>query len=210
MASLTANKNELRIMNAAKFTTTGNLTNSGTLSVAKGCGLTIGGTGTSYTQTGGKTTHDGQLTASAVNINSGTFLGAGTITGKVSVGGMKVGALLSVGDAGLAGQMKITGSYTQTVNGKLSTAIGGTTVITQYSQLKIMGAATLKGTLSAPLIGSFVPTVGQTFTVLSAGSIAGTFSNTTIAINSSEFFAVSYTKTGVVLTVTSSTDSLNE
>ena len=210
MASLTTNKNELRIMNAAKFTTTGSLTNSGTFSVAKGCGLTIGGTGTFYTQTGGKTTHDGQLTASAVNINSGTFLGAGTITGKVSVGGMKVGSLLSVGDAGLAGQIKITGSYTQTANGKLSTAIGGTTVITQYSQLKVVGAATLKGTLAAPLIGSFVPTVGETFTVLSAGSIAGTFSNTTIAINSSEFFAISYTKTGVVLTVTSSTDSLNE
>jgi flagellar basal body rod protein FlgG len=64
--------------------------------------------------------------------------------------------------------------------------------------------------LAAPLIGSFVPTVGETFTVLSAGSIAGTFSNTTIAINSSEFYAISYTKTGVVLTVTSSTDSLNE
>ncbi|MGA8430194.1 MAG: hypothetical protein WB729_10260 [Candidatus Sulfotelmatobacter sp.] len=209
MASLTGNKNELRIMNAAKFTTTGNLTNSGTLSVAKGCGLTIGGTGTSYTQTGGKTTHDGMLTGT-VHINSGTFLGAGSITGKVSVGGMKVGSLFSVGDAGLAGQMKITGSYTQTANGKLSTAIGGTTVITQYSQLKVVGAATLSGTLAAPLIGSFVPTVGQTFTVLSAGSITGTFSNTTIAINSSEFFAVSYTKTGVVLTVTSSTDSLNE
>jgi hypothetical protein len=209
MASLTGNKNELRIMNAAKFTTTGSLTNSGTLSVAKGCALTIGGTGTSYTQTGGKTTHDGMLTG-AVNVNSGTLLGAGTITGKVSVGGMKVGAMLSIGDAGLAGQMKITGSYTQTANGKLSTAIGGTTVITQYSQLKVMGAATLSGTLAAPLIGSFVPTVGQTFTVLSAGSIAGTFSNTTIAINSSEFFAVSYTTKGVVLTVTSSAASLGE
>jgi hypothetical protein len=203
MATLTANKNELRIMNAAKFTTTGSLTNSGTLSVAKGCALTIGGTGTSYTQTGGKTTHDGVLTG-AVSINSGSFLGAGSITGKVSVGGMKVGSLLSVGDAGLAGQIKITGSYFQTVNGKLSTAIGGTTAITQYSQLKVVGAATLNGTLAAPLIGSFVPTVGQTFTVLSASSITGTFSNTTIAINSSEFFAVSYTATGVVLTVTAS------
>jgi hypothetical protein len=204
MASLAANKNELRIMNAAKFTTNGSLTNSGTLSVAKGCGLTIGGTGTSYTQTGGKTTHDGVLTG-AVNVNSGTFLGAGSITGKVSVGGAKVGSLLSVGDAGLAGQIKITGTYFQSANGKLSTAIGGTTVITQYSQLKVVGAATLGGTLAAPLIGSFVPTVGQAFTVLSAGSVTGTFTNTTVAINSSEYFAVSYTTTGVVLTVTAST-----
>jgi len=205
MATLTSNKDELRIMNAAKFTTTGSLTNSGTLSVAKGCAMTIGGTGTSYTQTGGKTTNDGVLTG-AVNIGSGSFLGAGSITGKVVVGGTKVGAMLSVGDAGLAGQMKITGAYTQTKNGKLSTAIGGTTVITQYSQLKVTGAATLAGTLAAPLIDSFVPTSGQTFTVLSAGSITGTFSNTTIAINSSEYFAVSYTKTGVVLTVTASAE----
>jgi hypothetical protein len=101
--------------------------------------------------------------------------------------------------------MKITGSYTQTATGQLSTAIGGITVATQYSQLKVVGAATLGGTLTAPLIGSFVPTVGQTFTVLSAGSVTGTFTNTTVAINSSEFFAVSYTKTGVVLTVTAST-----
>jgi hypothetical protein len=204
MAALTVNKNELRILNFAKFTTTGSLTNSGTLDVATGCDLTIGGTGTSFTQTGGKTTHDGLLTGT-VNMNSGTFLGVGSITGKVAVGGPKGSGILSVGDAGKAGQMKITGSYTQTATGQLSTAIGGITVATQYSQLKVVGAATLGGTLTAPLIGSFVPTVGQTFTVLSAGSVTGTFTNTTVAINSSEYFAVSYTKTSVVLTVTAST-----
>jgi hypothetical protein len=209
MSSLTLNKNELRILNFAKFTTNGTLTNTGTLTTAVGCNLTIGGTGTAFTQTGGKTTHDGLITGT-VNINNGTFLGAGSITGKVSVGGAKIGSLFSVGDAGKAGQMKITGSYAQTANGKLSTAIGGTTVITQYSQLKVIGTATLKGTLAAPLIGTFVPTVGQTFTVLSAGSVTGTFSNTTIPINSSEFFAVSYTSKSVVLTVTSSASSLGE
>jgi hypothetical protein len=205
MATLTANKNELRIMNAAKFTTNGSLTNSADMSISTGCKLIIGGTGTSYTQTGGKITNDGTITG-AVNLGGGTFLGAGSITGNVSNGGTKVGALLSVGDSGKAGQMKITGAYTQTKNGKLSTAIGGTTVATQYSQLKVTGAATLAGTLAAPLIGTFVPTVGETFTVLSATSVTGTFSNTTVAINSSEYFAVSYTATGVVLTVTASAE----
>jgi hypothetical protein len=55
------------------------------------------------------------------------------------------------------------------------------------------------------LINSFTPTIGQTFTVLSAaGGLGGTtFSNTTIAINSSEQFDITYTSTGVVLTVVS-------
>jgi len=52
-------------------------------------------------------------------------------------------------------------------------------------------------------VNGFTPTVGQTFTVLTASSVAGTFSNSTIAINSTEHFAVSYTATGVVLTVAS-------
>ncbi|HEY6764665.1 MAG TPA: hypothetical protein VI386_07830 [Candidatus Sulfotelmatobacter sp.] len=201
MTTLAVNKNQLRILNFAKLATKGNLTNSGTMTIAKGCGLTIGGTGTSYTQTGGKTTHDGMLTGT-VKVNNGSFLGAGSITGNVTVGGAKVGALLSVGDTGLAAQIKITGSYTQTANGKLSTGIGGTTAITQYSQLKVTGAATLNGTLAAPLLGTFVPTIGQTFTVLTAGSVSGVFSNTTIPINSSEKFAVSYTANSVILTVT--------
>jgi hypothetical protein len=202
MATLISNTNNLRILNFAKFTTNGNLVNSGQLTVASGCKLNIGGTKTSYTQTGGKTTQDGILTG-AVNINSGTYLGAGSITGNVKVGGVKVGALLSVGDAGKAAQMKVTGTYSETVNGKLSTGIGGTTVATQYSQLNVTGAATLNGALAAPLLGTFVPSVGQTFTVLSAASITGTFTNTTIPINSSEDFVISYTPTSVVLTVTS-------
>jgi hypothetical protein len=44
-------------------------------------------------------------------------------------------------------------------------------------------------------------TSGETFTVLTAHSVTGTFSNSTIAINSNFHFLVSYTATGVVLTV---------
>jgi len=202
MASLTLTKKNLRILNFAKFTTNGSLTNSADMTVAKGCKMTIGGTATSFTQTGGKITNDGVITG-AVNLTGGSFLGAGSIAGNFSNGGTKAGALLSVGDAAKAGQMAITGTYTQTANGKLSTAIGGITVATQYSQLKVTGAATLSGPIAAPLLGTFVPTVGQTFNVLTATSVTGTFSNSTIAINSSEHFAVSYTATSVVLTVVS-------
>lgn len=81
--------------------------------------------------------------------------------------------------------------------------IGGATVGTQYSQLQVGSTASLAGTLTVTLASGFTPTIGSTFTVLKAGTVTGTFSNSTIAINSSEHFAVSYTSTGVVLTVVS-------
>jgi hypothetical protein len=118
----------------------------------------------------------------------------------VSIGG---GATMNVGDAGKAGLLKITGTYTQLSTGTMNVSIGGTTVGTQFSQLQVSGVASLGGTLTAALVNGFTPTVGQTFTVLTASSVAGTFSNSTIAINSTEHFAVSYTSTGVVLTVAS-------
>jgi hypothetical protein len=105
-----------------------------------------------------------------------------------------------VGDPGKSAQVQVTGTYSQ--DGILSTGIGGTTVGTQYSQLKA-GHAELGGKLAAPLLSGFTPTVGQKFTVVSASPVTGTFSNTTIPINSSEHFAISYTTTKVVLTVVS-------
>jgi hypothetical protein len=89
----------------------------------------------------------------------------------------------------------------------MNVAIGGTTVGTKYSQLQITGAASLGGTLTAGEINSFTPAIGQMFIVLKAASIAGTFANSTIGINGSEHFNVSYTSTTVVLTVASGSAS---
>jgi hypothetical protein len=204
-ATMQTNKKELRIMNAAKFTTSmAGLLNSGQMTVAKGCTMTVAGTGTAYTQTAGKTTMDGMLKG-PVNILGGTYLGAGSITGTFSLGEGTSNATFSVGDTGKSAQVKITGTYNQYPTGILSTPIGGTTVATEYSQVKATSTASLAGTLAAPLLSGFTPSVGQTFTVLSAKSVTGTFSNSTIAINSSEYFAISYTKTSVVLTVTAGT-----
>jgi hypothetical protein len=55
--------------------------------------------------------------------------------------------------------------------------------------------------LTVTLATGFTPTIGSTFTVLTAASVTGTFSNSTIGINGTEHFNVSYTSTGVVLTV---------
>jgi hypothetical protein len=200
-ASLTSNKKTLRLQSHARLTTTGTLTNSNQLKVDTLCKLTIGGTGTSYTQIGGKILMDGQIIG-AVKILAGTYLGAGSIAGNVLVGGSGT-ATFSLGDTNLSALVKVTGTYTQMSNAILSAPIGGTTLGTQYSQLQVTGAAHLAGTLTAPLLGTFVPTVDETFTVMTATSLTGSFSNSTIAINSSEHFAISYPAQSVLLTVVS-------
>jgi hypothetical protein len=204
LAGFNNNTGTLTLASAATLTTSAsNFSNSGTVVVSRGTTLTVGGTNNSYAQTAGTTTVDGTLMdagTGAIIVTGGTIQGAGTLKANVSIGG---GATINVGDAGRAGLLKITGTYTQLSTGTMNVSIGGTTVGTQFSQLKITGVASLGGTLTAALVNGFTPTVGQTFTVLTASSVAGTFSNSTIAINSTEHFAVSYTSTGVVLTAAS-------
>ncbi len=197
------NTGTLNLASAATLVTANStFTNSGTVDVAKGTTLEAGtGASKQYSQTAGTTTVDGTLAGggtTGISITGGTLQGAGTLHGNTSNG-----ATINVGDAGKAGLLSITGTYTQLSTATLNVSIGGTTVGTQYSQLKISGTASLGGTLTAALVNSFTPTVGQTFTILTASSVTGTFTNSTIAINSSEHFAISYTATGVVLTVVS-------
>jgi hypothetical protein len=195
------NTKVLRIMNFAKLSPANTVVNTGQVTIAQGCKLTFS-SGFGYQQNSGKTTNDGTI-VNGVQIDGGTYLGAGRVAGDLGIGGTSgTGATFSVGDAGKGGLAQVTGNYLQWPNGILSTGIGGTTVGTQYSQLKA-GHATLAGTLAATLLNGFTPTVGETFTVLMASPVSGTFTNTTIPINSTEHFAISYTTTKVILTVVS-------
>jgi hypothetical protein len=198
---LAYNTNVLRIMNFAKLSPANTVVNTGQVTIAQGCKLTFS-SGFGYQQNSGKTTNDGVI-VNGVQIDGGTYLGAGRVAGDLGIGATSgTGATFSVGDAGKAGLAQVTGTYFQWPNGILSTGIGGITFGSQYSQLRA-GHATLAGTLAAPLLNGFTPTVGETFTVLIASPVTGTFSNTTIPINSSEHFAISYTTRTVVLTVVS-------
>lgn len=197
--------------NTGTFAVTGNgtfnsgsaaFTDSGAVTVAAGSAMTVGG-GDSYTQSAGTTTVDGTLLASAIAVTGGKILGAGKLNSSVIVGGGGTAPTISAGDSGKAGLLAITGSYTQLSTATMNTFIGGATVGTQYSQLQVGSTASLAGTLTVTLASGFTPAIGSTFTVLKAGTVTGTFSNSTIAINSSEHFAVSYTSSGVVLTVVS-------
>jgi len=207
LAGFNNNTGAFTLASGAKLTTaSSNFTNSGTVLVSQGTTLTVGGTGSSYNQSAGTTTVDGTLVGNGttgISVTGGKMVGGGTLKGNVSIGGGGTTPTINVGDAGKAGLLKITGTYAQLSTGTMNVSIGGTTVGTKFSQLQVSGAASLGGTLTAALVNGFTPTVGQTFTVVTASSVTGTFSNSTIAINSTEHFAVSYTSTGVVLTVAS-------
>ncbi len=209
LSTFNNNTGTFALASSATLTTaSSNFTNSGTVNVAKGTTLTVGGTGHSYSQTAGTTNADGTLsagTSGTVSLTGGTIQGAGTVKGNTT----NTSGTFSAGDAGKAGLLTITGTYTQLSGATLNSNIGGTTVSTQYSQLKISGTASLGGTLAVTLINSFTPAIGNTFTVLTATSVTGTFTNTTIAINSSEHFVISYTSTSVVLTVVSGPASVS-
>ena len=196
--------------NTGAFSVTGNgtfttgaaaFTDSGSVTVAAGSIMTVGG-GDSYTQSAGTTTVDGTLSASAISVTGGRILGVGKLNSSVTVGG-GTAPTITAGDSGKAGLLAITGSYTQLSTATMNAFIGGTTVGTQYSQLQVGSTASLAGTLTVTLASGFTPAIGATFMVLKAGTVTDTFSNSTIAINSTEHFAVSYTSTGVVLTVVS-------
>jgi hypothetical protein len=204
LANFANNVGAFTVTTDGNFTTaSANFTNSGKVTVAAGSTLTVGG-GNAYNQSAGTTTIDGTLAASnGINVTGGTIEGAGKLSGNVTVGGAGTAPTLNVGDSGKAGLLAISGTYTQLSTASMNAFIGGTTVGTQYSQLQVGGTATLAGTLTVALASGFTPTVGSTFTVLTASSFSGSFSNSTIAISSTEHFNVSYTSTGVVLTVAS-------
>ncbi len=185
---------------------TNTFTNSGTVDIAKGSTMTITGTGHSYSQTAGQTTVDGSLSSllGGTSVTGGTILGAGTVRGNLTAGNATGTAVtINAGDSGKAGLLSITGKYTQLATGNFTGLVNGTTAGTGYSQLKVTGVAALAGTINFTVATAFQSslTSGETFTVLTGSSVTGTFSNSTIAINSSFHFVVSYTATGVVLTV---------
>jgi fibronectin-binding autotransporter adhesin len=212
LAGFNNNSGSLTLSGDAALTTaSSNFTNTGTVDVASGSTLTVGGTNHSYSQTGGQTTIDGTLAilgSGSASITGGTILGAGTVKGNLSVGNATgTAATVNVGDSGKAGLLSITGKYTQLATGNMTGLINGTTAGSGFSQMKVTGTAALAGTINFTVATAFQASLslGEKFTVLTAGSVTGTFSNSTIAINSTYQFDVSYTSTGVVLTVAAAT-----
>ena len=169
-----------------QFTTGGNLTNAGIVTVQKSTGtgstaLIIGGTGV-YSQTGGTTTVDGVLNASGgINVSGGFIYGnaAGITTGTQGtlVGNFDLTAgTINPGDGiKKIGDLNITGTYTESGAGILNIDLHGTTANTTYDVLNVSGAAALGGTINIDLLTGFTPIVGDTWDVLNYASETGSF-----------------------------------
>ncbi len=115
------------------------------------------------------------LEVGTLNLENSSTLGAsGTLAANLINGGT-----VYPGGNGTAGQLTLTGSYTQTAAGTLALDLGGLTAGTQFDQLNVQGNATVGGTLSVALIHSYVPSVGNNFAVITAQSVSGAFGSAT-------------------------------
>jgi fibronectin-binding autotransporter adhesin len=197
------------------YTTPGNFSNAGIVDVEKSTGtghteLTINGT---YTQTGGTTTVDGLLNATAFDIsggfvygNAGTVAGAATLTGNFDI----TGGTINPGDGvKKAGKLNISGTYTQSGSGILNIDLDGTTAGTNYDVLDISGAATLGGTLDVDAIGTYKPTAGQQYDILDYSSVSGAFTSVDCTFSNGDGCTIAYDGTEAVLTITAAPGAAN-
>jgi hypothetical protein len=183
------------------FTTAGAFSNAGELTISKGSKFTVGGTN-SYTQTAGTTTVSGNLVVSspgAMKVSGGSVFGIGTITGNIDL----TGGLLSPGAATKkAGELTVSGNYTESGTGVLNIDLDGTTAGTNYDVLNISGKAALGGTLNVDALGSFKPTVGQQYDILDYGTETGKFTSVDCTFSNGDGCTITYDSTGAVLTIT--------
>jgi len=183
------------------ITVGGAMTNSGVVQITRNNSPGTGLTAARYTQRAGMTAVTGMLAAGVVTVTGGTIQAYNApLGGDLTLGGSGVAPTVEVG------RFVTLGSFTESSTGTLKVDIGGSTPGLNQGQLQVQGAARLSGKLTATLTPrnpAWTPAIGQTFTILIAKSVSGTFSNSTIPINSSEHFVVSYTPTSVVLNVVS-------
>jgi hypothetical protein len=160
--------NSLALKDGASLTTTGTVTNAGTVSIGASSGL---GVGASYLQTEGTTTLDGTLTAPTLaDVLGGTLSGTGTL-----IGDLQNEASILIGTATTAGTLTVTGAYTQSASGNLTIKVGGPNPGVDFDQFVVGGVATLDGALTIRLFNGFVPDSGTTYQVLTFASATGTF-----------------------------------
>lgn len=138
----------------------------------------------------------GTLEATSLNINDGSLRGAGNIVAAISNAG-------TVAPGASAGQIDITGTYTQSAAGTLAIEIGGPAAGAQYDRLAVSGAATLGGVMQVSLIDGFVPSGNASFTVLTAGSVSSSFENVIFTnLPAGAIGSVSYGPSSVMVTIT--------
>jgi len=147
-----------------------------------------------YAQADGSLVLDGGdfINNAPARIDSGTFIGNGTVSGNLENDGGIVEPGLPVG------ALHIKGDYLQTIPGELAIEIGGRND-GEHDLLDVLGSAQLGGTLHISLTNGFVPNDGETFVVLQAGSLEYAFDDVSVSGPSNVNFNVNYERGGVTL-----------
>jgi hypothetical protein len=152
------------------FTRNGQFCNSGSVTVLNSSAFTVGGAN-SYTQTGGVTRVDGQLSATAVDVTAGGLTGTGTVTGDVvSAGWVAPGASV--------GTLTLEGDYEQAIYGRLKVEIGGTGS-GQSDLLLVNGQALLDGYLDVIALPGLTLEDGDSIRILTCAARQGEFAHWT-------------------------------
>ena len=158
------------------------------IQLGQGVGLAFGSEtvsiATSLTSQGYLTMFGTTLSATSVDMQSGTLVGGGTIEGSLTNNGY---LLPTNGET-----LTVTGDYTQTPGGKLSVNFA----TTYPPALVVKSNATLSGTLSVGVNLKRPPAKGSTYTALTFGSLNGAFTSFTVEGGG----AVKYTNDSVIVT----------
>lgn len=146
-----------------------------TASLASSDPLTIGvGSGASLTlgtlSAPGGVTKSGAGTLLATGAWSGNLIIVGGLFGgQTSItGGLDVQSAATISPGTSAGQISVTGNYTQA--GTLLAELAGLIPSSQYDRINVSGTATLGGTVDVNLLGGFQPVLGDTFDLIVANS----------------------------------------
>jgi len=193
--------------NAGSLTVVGTLTvdssvlNTGTLTVATGGVLDVGGfsqgVGGATTVATGATLQSDRLATRAIDLTGGTLTGNGTLGGVVTT----AGAVVQPGQA--AGPLVVSGTDTMGPGSTLSIGVYGPSAPgTDFGQLSVTGKATVGGTLVISTATGFQPATGATYEIVTSAARVGRFSKVTgTTLPGGHHYAVSYGPTGVYLTV---------
>jgi len=158
------------------------------IQVGQGVGLAFGSEtvsiATSLTSQGYLTMFGTTLSATSVDMQSGTLVGGGTIESSLTNNGY---LLPTNGET-----LTVTGDYTQTAGGELTVNFA----TTYPPALVVKSNATLSGTLSVGVNLKRPPAKGSTYTAMRFGSLNGEFTRFTVEGGGT----VKYTNNSVVVT----------
>jgi hypothetical protein len=143
---------------------------------------------------------------------AGTLTSAGTLDVDNPHGGQRVidGNVVSksVLQVAAGSRLQISGTYTQTSNGRLRTLIASSS---EYGAVSVSGAASIAGFVAIRPIAPFKATLGQSFAILSAASLSGTFAKELgePQIKPGLYYKPTYSATGVSLVASTATIALS-